>query len=142
MSTGSISIDDKHWPLVVLTFDGAASGEAFQRYLDGMSALLARKQPHGYLLDGRDGAMMGPTERKLQGEWLKKNKDALKLYSRGTASVIRSAPVRFVLSAIYLIQAPVVPTESFATVDEAYAWLAQRFEAQNLKMPPRSSLAI
>jgi hypothetical protein len=142
VATGTIDIDERHWPLVIITFDGAASGEPFQRYLAGMSQLLARRQPHGYLLDGRQGAMMGPTERALQGEWLKKNKVELKQYSRATALVLRSAAVRFVLSAIYLIQSPVVPTETFGTVDEAHAWLGERFSAEGLRLPPRDRLTI
>ncbi len=142
MGTGDIRLDDKHWPLVLVTFEGSAAKPAFDRYLAQMERYLARGERHGYLLDGREGAMMAPEERTAQGAWLKRNKVELKRHSVATALVLRSAAVRFVLTAIYLIQAPVVPTETFGTVDEAHAWLGKSFAKEGLRMPPRDRLLL
>jgi hypothetical protein len=139
---GTIRVDDKHWPLVVVTFDGAAAGPSFERYLARMEQYLDRKERHGYLLDGREGAMMAGPERKVQAEWLKKHEANLRRYSIGTALVLRSAAVRFMLSAIYLIQEPVAPTETFGTVEEAHRWLVTTFGKEGLSVPPRSSLSV
>lgn len=139
MSLGEIRLEE-HWPLVVVTFEGAASKASFDRYLKQMEGYLARGERHGYLLDGRDGAMLGAEERAAQGAWLKKHKEALKKQSVGSALVLRSAAARFIISAIYLVQAPVAPTESFASVDDAHRWLSGLFTKEGLRMPPRSKL--
>ena len=140
--SGDIRFDDRHWPLVIVTFDGAAPRPVFDRYLERMQSYLDRKERHFYLLDGREGAMLGSAERAIQGAWLKKHKPELQRYSAATALVVRSAAVRFVLTAIYLIQAPMVPTETFNTVDDAYAWLRARAEKEGLRIVPRTALGI
>lgn len=140
--SGDIRFDDRHWPLVIVTFDGAAPRPVFDRYLERMESYLQRKERHFYLLDGREGAMLGSAERAVQGEWLKRHKPELQKYSAATALVLRSAAVRFVLTAIYLIQAPMVPTETFATVDDAYAWLRTQMEKEGRRMAPRGALGI
>lgn len=137
---GDIRIDDQHWPLVVVTFEGHAPPAAFGKFLTRMEECLARRERHAYLLDGRRGAMIDAQARQAQAEWLKRWRVELKQYSVATALLIDSAAVRFVLSAIYLIQAPVAPTETFATIDEAYAWLRPRFERAGLRLPPRAIL--
>lgn len=137
---GDIRVDDRHWPLVVVTFEGAAPRPVFDRFLAQMASFLARKERHCYLLDGREGAMLGTAERSAQGAWLKQNRDALARYSAGTALVIRSAAVRFVLTAIYLIQSPIAPTETFGTVDEAHAWLRSTMAKEGVRIVPRSAL--
>lgn len=140
MPTPEIRIDDRYWPLVVVTFEGAATATSFARFLARMDSYLEKKERHLYLLDGRDGAMMGAPERAAQGAWLKKNKEELKRYSAGTALVVRSAAVRFVLSAMYLVQAPVTPTETFHTVDDAYAWLEKCAKREGIRLPTRDKL--
>jgi hypothetical protein len=62
-------------------------------------------------------------QRQRQGEWLKEHKEVISLYSAGTAIVMTSSVLRFVLATIYLIQPPFVPTEIFATMEQATAWV-------------------
>ncbi len=139
MAQGDIRLED-HWPLIVVTFEGSASKASFERYLAQMEVYLSRGERHGYLLDAREGAMLGAEERTAQAAWLKRHKQALVQYSIGSALVIRSAAARFIVAAIYLLQAPVAPTESFGTIDEAHAWLNQLFTKEGLRVPPRSKL--
>lgn len=127
---------------MIVTFDGAAPRPVFDRFLVKMESYLLRKERHFYLLDGREGAMLGSAERAAQGEWLKRHKPELQRYSAATALVVRSAAVRFMLTAIYLIQAPMIPTETFNTVDDAYAWLRARAEKEGTSIVPRSALGI
>lgn len=140
MASTGIRIDDRHWPLVVVTFEEAVSDEAFETYLAGMHRCLARGEPHGYLVDARKGTMISGPQRAAQSAWLKRHEVDIKRYSVGTAVVLRSAALRFVLSAMYLLQAPITPTESFGTVDEAHAWLATTFSRAGLMLPPRRVL--
>lgn len=135
-------MEDKHWPLVVVTFDGTPSPPAFGAFLARMEAFLARRERHAYLLDGRQASMLGTSELRLQTDWLGRFKTELKAHSAGTALVVSSATVRFVLSAIYLVQPPVAPTESFGTVDEAYAWLSKRMRDEKLPVASRTDLGI
>lgn len=123
-------------------YQGSPSKSSFDAYLADMDRCLARKQRHGYLLDGREGAMLDGAQRDAQGAWLRERKDPLRQYSAGTGLVVRSAAVRFLLSAIYLIQPPVAPTSTFATVDEAYRWLATIFEKERLALPPQSAIGL
>lgn len=142
MLAGNIRLDDRLWPLVVVVYEGAPTKGVFERYLADMERCFARAEKHGYLLDGREGAMLGPDERAAQGAWLKRHKDAARRYSVGTALVVRSAAVRFMLSAIYLVQKPVSPTETFANVDDAHAWLGSVFDGHGLRIPPRASVVL
>lgn len=142
MSTGRIQLDDRHWPLVVVVYEGSPSKSSFDAYLADMDRCLARKQRHGYLLDGREGAMLDGPQRNAQGAWLKQRKDALRLYSAGTGLVVRSAAARFLVSAIYLIQPPVAPTSTFTAVDDAYLWLETIFAKERLALAPRGALGI
>ena len=140
--SGTVVVEDKHWPLVVVVFDGTPTPEAFAGFLAKMESLLRRGQRHAYLLDGRRGSMLGTTELRLLTDWLKRLKTELKTQSAGTALVVDSAAVRFVLSAVYLVQPPVAPTESFQTVGEAYAWLTQRMREEKLPLVPRVELGL
>lgn len=142
VGTGRIQLDDRHWPLVVIVYEGSPSKASFDAYLADMDRCLARKARHGYLLDGREGAMLDGEQRAAQGAWLKQRKDALKQYSAGTSLVIRSAAARFLVSAIYLIQPPVAPTSTFATVAEAYGWLETVFAKERLALPPLGALGL
>jgi hypothetical protein len=140
--TGDIRFDDRHWPLVIVTFRGAAPRPVFDAYLQRMEDYLARAERHCYLLDAREGAMLGHPERSAQGEWLKRHSAELERWSVGTGLVVRSAAVRFVLSAIYLIQAPLTPTETFNTVDDAHRWLQGLMMKEGRRIPPRRALEI
>jgi hypothetical protein len=142
VAEGSIRLDDRHWPLVLIVYEGAPSKAVFARYLAEMERCFARREKHGYLLDGREGAMLGAEERNTQGAWLKTHRDVLRTYSVGTGLVVRSAAVRFLISAIYLIQTPVSPTETFGSVDDAHAWLGKIFDQHGLRLPPRSELQL
>lgn len=142
VTAGNIRLDDRHWPLVVVVYEGSPDTTVFERYLGEMDRYLGKKERHGYLLDGREGAMLGGEQRTAQGLWLKSRKDALRQFSMGTGLVIRSAAVRFLVSAIYLIQRPVAPTESFGTVPEAYSWLGTIFAKEQRKLPPLADLGL
>jgi hypothetical protein len=142
VTTGNIRLDDRHWPLVVVVYEGSPDTATFERYLAEMDRCLSRKERHGYLLDGRDGAMLGGEQRTAQGLWLKSRKDELRRFSMGTSLVIRQASIRFLVSAIYLIQRPVAPTETFSTLEEAHRWLETVFAKEQMKIPPLAKLEL
>ena len=123
VSVGAIQFDESRWPLVILTFDGVPTDAEFEAYLAQTLLLYARKQRHAYVVDTRKGGLLPRGQRQRQGEWLKEHKDLLALYSAGTAIVMTSSVLRFVLATIYLIQPPFVPTEIFATIEQATSWV-------------------
>jgi hypothetical protein len=132
----SIRVEDSRWPLVVVTFDGAPSEEEFSRYLEEMLGLLSRQERHAYVVDARRGTLLPRELRQRQGEWLRENKDEIRRHCLGTAVVINSGVLRFVLTTIYLIQAPVTPTVNFPTLEEATAWAEKQLRGAGLTPPP------
>jgi hypothetical protein len=59
-------------------------------------------------------------ERSL--EWLRAHGPELSKHCRGTALVVRSAALRFVMSTVMFVWPQPVETAVFATLEDALAW--------------------
>jgi hypothetical protein len=131
----SIEVNVERWPLVVVVFDGTPTQRDFDAFLGATLGILHRKQKHAYIVDARKGTMLPREMRQQQGEWLKTHKALIQSYSLGSAVVLKSSVLRFVLATIYLIQPPVSPTENFTTIEEATAWIQKILKAAGLSVP-------
>lgn len=119
----SIVIDDQRRPIIVVTFDGAATDAEFDDYLRDMKArVLDRREKTVTILDARRSTGTTAAQRRKQAEWLRENDAALRSYSLGTAFVITSPIVRGVLTAILWMQPMPAPHSIVATLTEAEAW--------------------
>jgi hypothetical protein len=140
VGTSAVRFVDRHWPLVLVTFEGTMSDAEFRGFLANMKGYLDRGGRHGYLLDAREGAIMAKPQREEQAHWLKAHDAALRKQVVATAVVLRSAAVRFLLTSIYLIQPPATPTDTFGTRELAFDWLDGLFRREGLRMPARSTV--
>lgn len=125
---GSIDVNDRGFPLIVVTFEGAVDDAQFESYLGRLDALWARKARAAILLDATRAARTPATQRKRQAEWLKANESSLRTHCAGTAFVINSPLVRGGLTAILWLQALPSPFIVVATLTEAERWARERLQ--------------
>lgn len=127
-----ISVDEKHWPLIVKRSGLVLQVEDMREYLRKMDALLAKKQPFVVVVIANKGQM----DRKIIGEygdWVKKNKELMGRYYLGCAFVFPGDVFRFILSAILLAAPAPVPHDVFGDVDKAIAWCNRKLLEAGLR---------
>jgi hypothetical protein len=138
---GTYRFDDSRYPLVVVTFLGGLTDEAFDEYLRQMSGLLTRRSKNVTLLDARDAESPSAKQRQKQAEWLKANREALKEYSLGTAFVISSAMVRGALTAILWMTPMPAAHAVVGTFDEGERWAYDQLMKAGVVLPPPPAAA-
>ncbi len=132
----SIEFDDSRFPIVRVKFEGVATNEEFERYLESMTKLLLRRQINVTVLDASRAGMSPPIQRKRQAEWMKEHDAELRRYSKGTAFVITSTLIRGALTAILWLQPMAVPHVVVATVEEAEAWARGKLREAGVEIHP------
>ncbi len=134
---GFIEIDEKRFPLVLVTFEGSVPNDQFEQYLRGMDRMLSRRQPNVTILDATRSDRSPAVQRKMQADWIKTNREALEQYSCGTAFVISSPLVRGVLTAILWMQPLPQGYTVVATLAEAEDWAVGRLRQRGVEAPVR-----
>lgn len=132
-----ITIDDSRSPLLVIRYVGIVSDDEFKRYLDEMKAIRSRG-PGVAVLDATGSGSTPATQRKMQADWLRRNREMLRRNSLGTAFVIPSAAIRGVLTAILWISPLPSPHIVVSTYDEGERWAIERLRENGLEAPGRS----
>lgn len=89
--------DVRAFPVVRVLIGGQETGYAAQ-WICEMDLLVALGRPFVLLFDG-DRGEEAHEDRKLRGQWLKRNKDALQAVCRGMISIEPDAQARAVLAA-------------------------------------------
>jgi hypothetical protein len=118
----NIKIDDTHWPIVVVTTIGVCSDQEFESYLSWMTKSLQRKTRVVTIIDLSQAGRTPKHQRQHQTSWMQAHKEALSLYSAGTAFVFTSPVFRFILSSIFLVQSPPGDYCVVGTIEEARVW--------------------
>lgn len=136
-----VRIDDSRHPLVVVEFNGTATDQEFDAYLEQMTKLvLERRKKNVTIFDATRSGDTSPKQRRKQAEWLKSNAEMLRMYSLGTAFVITSPLVRGMLTAILWITPMPAPHTVVATYGEAERWAIGRLRDKGL-MPSSTPAA-
>jgi hypothetical protein len=94
---------------------------------------LTRGDGAGLVVDlrGAEAAWFPPTVRRVLGDMMQRTRREHPNTVRANAIVIRSAVGRGIVTAIWWVSPPMAPSEMFASVVEAEAWvLATLREAQ------------
>ncbi len=144
LPAGTIDVDVRGWPTVVVTFVGDASPADFEGYLAALDRLLERGEPYALILDASTQLNTPRAQRERQALWLKVNHDRIERLSRGTAFVLTSPVMRMVLSAILVLQRLPTRHEVFPTLSAARAWTAAQLRAaprQGTRPAARASVA-
>ncbi len=130
------------WPLVVVSFVGQPSDQAFAEYLDilerNLRETLARGLKTSALVDTTLGPIPASTkQRRMQAEWLGRNASILRAGCAGTAFVVQSPVVRGVLTAVMWMQDMPHAHATFATYERAERWCIARLADANIDVAPR-----
>ena len=121
----AFTIDDSQWPRGEIRYEGLATPEEFDAYLEDVRRIRSRG-PNVLILDGRKSGMLPARIRRRQAEWLDENRAMLERNSRGTVFVLESSVLRGALTAILWL-AP-IPGEwaVLRSLEEAERWADER----------------
>lgn len=118
------TVDESAFPLVRITFTGSKSNDGnFQDYLDQTKNCYRHKQKFVLIFDASRASIPSFRHQKMQGDWLRENKQMVEDYCLGTAYVIPSAAIRTLLKMIFSFQRQSIPYQVFETNAEAEAWV-------------------
>ncbi|MCC6875996.1 MAG: hypothetical protein IT378_16935 [Sandaracinaceae bacterium] len=129
MAVDGITTSLDEWPIVVHTTVGIPSEQDVRAFVERADALLLRRERHVVVFDNSQAGRVPSYLRDASTEWLARNRDALERHCAGSALVLRSPALRFVMSTVLLVSSHAVIKEVFGTREEAMAW-ARRTLAQ------------
>ncbi|NRB46097.1 MAG: STAS/SEC14 domain-containing protein [Saprospiraceae bacterium] len=123
MRNAYADIENKQTPLITIRFTGhAATDESFQQYLDDLESLYDAQQPISLIFNAEKAVLPKFKHQQKQAQWLKDKEALMRAYCRGTAYVIQSTVIRWVLKAIFALQAQPVPYAIVDTQQAAETW--------------------
>lgn len=130
MPQDDLTTDESRWPIVVHTTIGIPSDAQLDAFMRRADEILARRQPYVVVFDNSQGGRATSYMRERTKEWLKARGPELSQHCLGTALVIRSAALRFVLSTVMFVWPAPVPAEVFGTLEEALAWARSKLDTR------------
>jgi hypothetical protein len=130
--SGSFSVDESQWPLLVVRLTGEPSTLAFEDYLARCTQYLQRQERHVCVFDVSALQLLSTEQRQRQVAWLKENGPAMSRTLLGVSYVVTSPIVRLTLGVIFHFKPPPTPFAFHTHVDEAKAWAAQRLAEAGL----------
>jgi hypothetical protein len=129
-------LDDTHWPILVVHFNGIADDQEFISFLNHLTAMLSRGERHAVVLNA-SGAQYTPiAHHRLQAEWLRAHRAELAEQCAGTAFVFTSRLFRVVMTGVFMLQPLPAPVGVFRSLGEGVSWAAAQLGIQ----PPVSGL--
>ena len=131
-------VDDTHWPVVVMVFDGKQADEDIEHFIRRMDEVHARCEPFVVLtlLRARAADLANIAHVKRVGAWAKGGGARSNLYCKGSAIVAPSSAARFLISSFFLVFVPAYPMVAFEDTSPAVAWLRRRLTETGLPAPP------
>ena len=123
-----ITVDDAGWPIVRVRFGESMSDAEWSAYLERMSTFPDRRERYVTLTDGRNAATPNASQRKRASEVIERERERTRRWNVANALIFTSPLIRGVLTAIEWASPSPVPMKSFATPDDALAWLSERYE--------------
>jgi hypothetical protein len=131
-------IEDNAWPFVISVIPPEPSEAFFERFFAKHRELLARKEPWVHLCDIRKVTKLPDARiRTMLAEESRKLDPLTARYTLGAATVIESALVRGILTAIYWINPPAAPSVVVATPHEGVEFLRTRLIKADVHVPTR-----
>ncbi|MBZ9651759.1 STAS/SEC14 domain-containing protein [Psychroflexus montanilacus] len=131
-SNSYATVDQTAFPLINVTFTGEKSTNAnFKAYLKDLEDCYFSQQKLAIVFDATQAVIPKFSHQKLQAKWLKQNTTLMKEYCLGTAYVIPSKTIQWVLKMIFLLQKQPVPYEVFSTYKEAQVWTWKQLQNED-----------
>jgi hypothetical protein len=69
------------------------------------------------------------------GSWAKQNQELSRQWNAGSAIILGSPAMRFIMSAFYLVAVPPSPTAVFEEPEQAKTWLRRRMTEEKMRVP-------
>ena len=132
--TGSIELDETHWPLAISTLTGRPTTEMVESYIVRLTKMHMRGERFVCLIFIRLSRPDFAHVTRL-GAWTKQNQELSRQWNAGSAIVLGSPAMRFIMSAFYLVAVPPSPTSVFEDEDKAKAWLRRRLTEEKIRIP-------
>lgn len=126
---GRYLVDSSTFPVVMVTFDGALSDEGFAEYLAELRHVLDRGSRYGVVFDATNAAVPSTSQRRMQADYIRSERERLKRMCVGAAFVIPNALVRGSLTAILWLQPLPYEHTVVASVSAAREWVQGRLAA-------------
>jgi len=130
-----VRTDLQAMPLVIFHMEGDLNAAQLKSYLGEVEQLLSSGQKIGSISRTERLGKVDAQSMKLVADWFKQNASLASERWIGSAIVITSATVRFLLSSLMLLVRMPMPYKAFDSYDAAARWLAGRFRNENLPLP-------
>jgi hypothetical protein len=118
--------DDSRWPMLLLRLPGTLSSRGHEECLAALSGYLRRGEKFALLVDLARVGLVPLDQRWRQVEWFSEQELNLRQLLLGTAVVVTSPVVRLSISAILYFKPLPLPLATFAQLNTAEAWAAER----------------
>ena len=122
-------IDRKNLPVLQLRYVGDYSDAELAVFLRELDDVLKAPGRKLCIFDLSKATTGTARQRQLQGEWIKRNEQALKREFAAAAIVTDSAIIRGAVTAIFWVRPLPFPTRIVATLESAEVWLAPHLAA-------------
>jgi hypothetical protein len=140
---GGLLVSTADWPIVVMELPESRLADSVVKaaldHLEAtMTAVASREEKLFVVTDltlVREIAL--PSQRKLTAEWMKRTCALAKAVSVGGAHVTPGALMRGVITALYWLEPPALPTVLVATRREALLLGVKKLEEAGVKIPSR-----
>jgi len=127
-----ISIEDRHWPLVIFRYRGEVSMSDLEGCLATQEEMILRNRPSVSLVLTEDLKMWETAVLRRQAQWIKEHRADLQRLSLGVALVISSPVVRGTLRAVLYLQPIPQPHVVVGSSDLAMPWLRTKLLEANI----------
>jgi hypothetical protein len=117
-------------PVLVVEVNRGSTDAEHAAYLAELQRFYSENDLIAVVFHVRTRDLPSGSQQRAQGAWMKANKTLLAEKGVGVAFVFPSAALRFVLSAIFLIQRLPHEYAIVSTLAEGLAWSRERLEAR------------
>jgi len=130
-----ILVDAKHWPLLLLRYEGTVSLAEVEDCLTTFDRLAVRKQRFVSVSDISRVHMPSGDVLRRYAKWHRENQDLLRTFCLGSATIAPSALVRGILKAVNWLQPSPEPQVVVATLEEGLRFVEDRLTEGRLALP-------
>lgn|GEM_PF-1619675 len=115
-----VEFDESQFPLVCVRVTGSLSEDEFQTFLDGLDRIrAAAKERYAVMFDLREMRMPSGRQVRMSADWLRARAGEIRETTIANAFVVGSSAVHVALTAVFRLQASVIPYAVVETMEEA-----------------------
>ena len=121
-----LNVEDARWPFVIVRATITPTLERAAALHETLGGLFARRDKFGFVFDTRGSGVPDAKVRKALAESRRAHHDNFKRYVTAGATVVDSAVMKGVLTAIEWIAPPPFESANFTDFEAAVAWVKAR----------------